>query len=82
MSKINENVSKLVRATGISQRNLATISGISRRTIGRMIEAATTESDYTPTGLTAARLAETLGVEDSKVHERMTKAELKAGLDL
>lgn len=82
MSKINENVSKLVRATGISQRNLAIVSGISRRTIGRMIEAAETESGYTPTSLTAARLAETLGVEDSKVHKRMTKAELKAGLDL
>lgn len=85
MTKIHQNVSRLINQIGVTQSSLAAVSGVSRRTIGRMINAAQISGEaqtYTPSDDTVQKLATTLGVPAKKLHKRMTRAELTQNLEI
>lgn len=83
MTKINQNVHRLINKIGVTQSSLAAVSGVSRRTIGRMVNAAQIDTPgYSPSDTTIQKLATTLGVPPKKLHKRLTNAELTQNLEI
>lgn len=67
MSIFAKNVSRLKRTGQYTNTELEQLTGVSRRTLGRILESAKQRTAYTPTQETVAAIARTVGATVSEI---------------